>query len=311
MNDVNGELSKVLVETDAANAAQNYYAYGMGLVSQGQAASAGRAYPLEDGLGNVRLVTSSTGAVTANYNYDPFGNLRAGTGTAATNYRFSGEQLDPESSLYFLRARYYAAVLGRFISRDPVAGKLTNPQSQNPYAYAYNNSVNMSDPSGEAVGGYMILGGGLVLAGLETGGALYGGYNYLNSGSSCTAGGLLLNMAGGAQAAAESPLGQAAFGVAMVGTMMPSGKSSGPNRNQLIQEAQELYPNKANKTELHHETPIYLGGSPNGPTAPLNAAYHQVITNETRILAPFGQPIPAAEEVTNILQDVYSRFPLR
>jgi len=149
VNDVNGELSKVLVETDAANAAQNYYAYGMGLVSQGQAASAGRAYPLEDGLGNVRLVTSSTGAVTANYNYDPFGNLRAGTGTAATNYRFSGEQLDPESSLYFLRARYYDPVLGRFISRDPVAGKLTNPQSQNPYAYALNNPNSYADPSGQ------------------------------------------------------------------------------------------------------------------------------------------------------------------
>ena len=74
-------------------------------------------------------------------------------GTAATNYRFSGEQLDPESSLYFLRARYYDPVLGRFISRDPISGKLDNPQTQNPYAYALDNPVNVSDPSGLWAGG--------------------------------------------------------------------------------------------------------------------------------------------------------------
>lgn len=60
-------------------------------------------------------------------------------------------QLDPESSLYFLRARYYDPKVGRFISRDPVSGVLTNPQTQNPYVYALNNPVNNSDPSGEAV----------------------------------------------------------------------------------------------------------------------------------------------------------------
>ena len=55
--------------------------------------------------------------------------------------------------MYFMRARYYDPATGRFISRDPVEGAQTMPQSQNPYAYAMNNPINLSDPSGEQVAG--------------------------------------------------------------------------------------------------------------------------------------------------------------
>lgn len=65
------------------------------------------------------------------------------------DFQFQTQQLDSGSNLYFLRARYYDPELGRFISRDPIKGTLTNPQSQNPYAYSLNNPVNYSDPSGE------------------------------------------------------------------------------------------------------------------------------------------------------------------
>lgn len=47
-----------------------------------------------------------------------------------------------------MRARYYDPTIGRFISRDPVRGALSNPQSLNPYSYSLNNPVNLSDPSG-------------------------------------------------------------------------------------------------------------------------------------------------------------------
>ena len=52
--------------------------------------------------------------------------------------------------MYFLRARYYDPTTGRFISRDPIRGTLTNPQSQNGYNYANANPVNLSDPGGKA-----------------------------------------------------------------------------------------------------------------------------------------------------------------
>jgi len=44
--------------------------------------------------------------------------------------------------------RYYSATYGRWLSPDPLAGDVTNPQSLNRYAYALNNPVTFTDPSG-------------------------------------------------------------------------------------------------------------------------------------------------------------------
>lgn len=95
-------------------------------------------------------LTNVNGDIVKQYDYDPFGNIRSSSGTSNTNYEFQSQQLDPESSMYFLRARYYDPTIGRFISKDPIKGSLMNPQTQNPYAYAANNPINLHDPSGEA-----------------------------------------------------------------------------------------------------------------------------------------------------------------
>jgi len=55
---------------------------------------------------------------------------------------------DPETGLDYAFARYYDSRLGRFLSADPMAGAITNPQSLNRYAYAVNNPANFTDPSG-------------------------------------------------------------------------------------------------------------------------------------------------------------------
>jgi hypothetical protein len=52
--------------------------------------------------------------------------------------------------LYYLRARYYDPSTGRFITRDPVAGSLQNPLSQNAYQYGGDNPINNADPSEES-----------------------------------------------------------------------------------------------------------------------------------------------------------------
>ncbi|MBB1139573.1 hypothetical protein [Myroides sp. WP-1] len=78
----------------------------------------------------------------------------------------------------------------------------------------------------------------------------------------------------------------------------------------LVKSAQKLYPSKAGKIELHHITPKYLGGPKNGPLVPLDAAYHQIITNEFRLLWPYGKGVPSSTQLQYIMKHVYSKYPL-
>jgi hypothetical protein len=48
----------------------------------------------------------------------------------------------------YLRARYYNPVIGRFQTRDLWHSDYNQPFSLNPWLYAYNNPVNLTEPSG-------------------------------------------------------------------------------------------------------------------------------------------------------------------
>jgi RHS repeat-associated protein len=73
-------------------------------------------------------------------------------------WRYRGEYLDFCSGLYYLRARSYSSVLGRFVSEDPWWGVhnmqddlLAIRQSSNLYVYTMNNPIRFIDPTGLAV----------------------------------------------------------------------------------------------------------------------------------------------------------------
>ena len=61
---------------------------------------------------------------------------------------YRGEQYDPDLGLYYLRARYYNPLTGRFMSRDPEDGKSVDPKSLHKYLYAGGDPVNRIDPKG-------------------------------------------------------------------------------------------------------------------------------------------------------------------
>ncbi|MBU0495120.1 MAG: RHS repeat-associated core domain-containing protein [Chloroflexi bacterium] len=82
--------------------------------------------------------------------YLPYGETRPGSGTPATDYRFTGQRLDDYINLYQMGARWYDAELGRWISPDSIIPEPGNPQALNRYSYAYNNPVRFIDPSGHA-----------------------------------------------------------------------------------------------------------------------------------------------------------------
>ncbi len=66
---------------------------------------------------------------------------------------FTGKERDYESGLGldFFGARYFSGAQGRFTTPDPVAGSVFNPQSLNMYAYAWNNPLRYTDPTGMVV----------------------------------------------------------------------------------------------------------------------------------------------------------------
>jgi len=143
----NPGLPQVLRETDAAGAPIADYVYGDALlVSQRRAGSL--SFFMPDGQSSTRLLTDADGAATDRYDYDAFGNLASQTGGTPNVYLFGGQQLEPALDLYYLRARYYDPVVGRFTSRDPFAGRFRDPASLHPYTYAANNPVNRRDPTG-------------------------------------------------------------------------------------------------------------------------------------------------------------------
>ncbi|TDC41445.1 ricin-type beta-trefoil lectin domain protein [Micromonospora sp. KC213] len=84
---------------------------------------------------------------------DPFGNQRGAADLGAnmqTNAGFLGATRDDASGFVPLGARLYDPSVGRFLSADPVLD-LTDPQQNNGYAYAHNNPVTHSDPTGLSV----------------------------------------------------------------------------------------------------------------------------------------------------------------
>jgi RHS repeat-associated protein len=90
----------------------------------------------------------------------------------------------------------------------------------------------------------------------------------------------------------------------------PAGQN--PSFDDLVRAAQEAYPKKADSVELHHVIPKYLNGPDKGLRVPLNAAYHQLITNAFRALAPYGENYRglSATQLQVILDRVYSMYPL-
>jgi len=96
----------------------------------------------------VRQLTRSTGQVTDSYEYEAFGNSFTKQGTTPNNYLYRGEQYDSDLGLYYLRARYYNPLTGRFMSRDPEDGKIKDPRTLHKYLYADGDPVNRIDPRG-------------------------------------------------------------------------------------------------------------------------------------------------------------------
>ncbi|MDO9103680.1 MAG: toxin TcdB middle/N-terminal domain-containing protein [Methylovulum sp.] len=118
---------------------------------------------LPDHLGNASVVTDALGNTVEESVFYPYGKNRVRNGTFKSEYRFTGQEFDKETGLYYFESRYYDPVKGRFISVDPLSlekdGKLfangygTGAPAgltgrMESYAYVANNPANHTDSSG-------------------------------------------------------------------------------------------------------------------------------------------------------------------
>jgi RHS repeat-associated protein len=156
VQDVAGSLAMVMTENTGGQT--NSYIYGNDLIAQVDPAGNPTVYH-HDGLGSVRALSNLTGQRTDAYSYAAFGEVRNHTGSAGQSFTFTGEQVDDDLGLVYLRARYYGPKMGRFISKDRFAGFDEDMQSLNRYAYARSNPVMLADPSGEIAN--FVVGGGV------------------------------------------------------------------------------------------------------------------------------------------------------
>jgi RHS repeat-associated protein len=138
-------LGDVVAEHDASGNLIVRYDHGLGLISRTNA-SANVGYYLFDAIGNTSELVDQVGHVANRYTYDPFGISLARTETVPNPFEFIGEHgvMDDASGLAFMRARFYSAATGRFVSADPIglSGGI------NLYGYTANDPVNAIDPNG-------------------------------------------------------------------------------------------------------------------------------------------------------------------
>jgi RHS repeat-associated protein len=138
----------ILLETNVEDVVQTVYTLEPEVFGNviSQTRSGVDSFYLFDALGSTRQLASTSGAVTDNYLYDSFGNILL-SGTTITPFKFVGRKgyyTDLDSGNCSLRARYYAASIARFQSRDPIGLR----SGTNLYIYVLNNPATIIDPSG-------------------------------------------------------------------------------------------------------------------------------------------------------------------
>ena len=109
---------------------------------------------------DVSQLWSQSGACKASYEYDDFGVERNPDKEAENPFRYCGEYIDLETNTYYLRARHYRTVIGRFTNEDTLrcvknqllnVQEVSDPLSLNLYIYCHSNPIFYTDSTGHFV----------------------------------------------------------------------------------------------------------------------------------------------------------------
>ncbi|MCA8970036.1 MAG: RHS repeat-associated core domain-containing protein [Planctomycetes bacterium] len=145
--------SRILEEHDGSGALQKSHVWGVApdelLQVQTGSAATQTFWVTENSLGNIAALVDDAGTIVERYAYDAFGKTSVPlNGSTGNEYRFQTTRLDPETGLYWFRARHYSPELGRFLQKDPIGIWTDGANLGNGYAFAANDLVNGVDPTG-------------------------------------------------------------------------------------------------------------------------------------------------------------------
>ncbi|MCM1424622.1 MAG: RHS repeat-associated core domain-containing protein [bacterium] len=133
---------EIFTECDGESAPIRRYVIGLGLSHIQAEDGTYHAYH-QDEQGSTAYITGQGRTPENIYQYDAFGNLTEQKADITNRILYTGQQYDQETGQYYLRARYYNPVVGRFLQEDTYRG-----DGLNLYAYCANNPVVYFDPSG-------------------------------------------------------------------------------------------------------------------------------------------------------------------
>jgi len=147
--------TSLLAEYDTNGNEVAKYDYGGDRLIRLTRSDEGTRYFSFDGLGSVTALTTTTGAVTAAYHLDAWGNYRFTSELAPSKNRFgfTGHYWDNEAGLYYAKARFYDPFTARFTQADSFLGNIDDPPSLHRYFYGHANPTRFVDPTGHSAEG--------------------------------------------------------------------------------------------------------------------------------------------------------------
>jgi RHS repeat-associated protein len=135
----------LIEETNASGTAVARYSQGLNIDEPLAMLRGGTtSFYNADGLGSITSLANSSGSLAQTYTFDSFGKQTSSSGSLTNPFQYTARESDPETGLYYYRARYYDPGVGRFIREDPA--RFT--AGVNFYEYVRNSPLYFADPWG-------------------------------------------------------------------------------------------------------------------------------------------------------------------